>query len=42
MEHYPKMLIKGSNATINDYIRLMWSNIFELLFRPKTNVSVIA
>lgn len=39
--NYSDMLTKGSSASENDYIRVVWSNIFEQLFRPKTNVSVI-
>ncbi|KAI8048472.1 hypothetical protein BDF21DRAFT_404776 [Thamnidium elegans] len=41
LSNYDEMLVKDSDSTENDYIRIVRSEILEQLFRPKCNVKVI-
>ncbi|KAG2229059.1 hypothetical protein INT48_005644 [Thamnidium elegans] len=41
LSNYDEMLVKDNGSTENDYIRIVWSEILEQLFRPKCNVKVI-
>lgn len=35
VENRSEKLVKGNSAPENDYVRVLWSNILEQLFRPK-------